>query len=231
MNPRNSVYRMLGTTRPYLFLDGNDAGAPPSGEGTPDYKALYEAAQATLATERAESAKRLANLQRTFQAEQDLHNQTKSALQTATGELETFKTNFANLETEKGKLSTEIEQLKGTSSKLQFELERKNLVLKDFPELAEFEGKGLLPAVENMEKASEIYKAFSENLAQVAENANRSFRKTTVPEVPTRKDETSVPKSSALLDKAKTLARQGKEQEYNEAMAEYNEALKQEGKA
>lgn len=64
--------------------------------------------------------------------------------------------------------SQELATLKSDHSALESTVARKNLVMSEFPELASFEAKGLLPTAEDEEKMKAAFGTFRETLAATA---------------------------------------------------------------
>jgi chromosome segregation ATPase len=213
-----------------LFDDNAATGGGTNEEGAKDYRALYEALQAKFSLETETFNKRLGGLQQTLQAEQNAHKQTKDTLASVQNEFTGLQKTKAELEAEKASLATEKENLFAQFTSTDTDLKRIKLVMEKFPNLASFEGKGLLPKVDDLSQAEKVYSEFQASLDQIAKNANVSAQRSGVPELPARKEEAK-PKSAELKKAATDHALHGRENEYNETMKEYYKVVEEESAA
>ena len=161
----------------------NAAGidADPTGQPTgptanqPDYKALYEAAQAEVASLKSEDwYKRFTGLQGLHQREQEKWKKDLSLLEALKTESETLKAQTSDFET---KHRTSLEELEAARSELgtkSSQLERLSTITKKYPHLLEFMGVDedgsefdLLPqgTGEDLEKALAAFSGRIEKLA------------------------------------------------------------------
>lgn len=167
-----------------MTLPSNDAGtaAEPTGETTtgttgsqPDYRALYEAAQAENAELKgADWYKRFTGLQGLYQREKEKWQNGQSLLEALKTENESLKTQFAEFD---GKQKSSLEELDTARSELEIknaQLERLSTITKKYPHLLEFMGVDeeggefdLLPqgTGEELEKALSAFAGRIEKLA------------------------------------------------------------------
>ena len=202
--------------------DPNAQTPPPAGNDQTDYKAQYVQLSAQIASGEYVPKNTYTGLQQTHEKTVLAHKADKdalSALQQAKDAAETAAKNLtAQLETEraeKEKAAKELEVTKVT-------LERRTLVMKDFPDLAALEGEGLLPQATIAELPA-ILKTFQEKLGGMQQQQNQQkFAGANQP--PAGKDSNVNQTAKQLLDEANTLVRQGKFAEYNVKLNEYYKA-------
>ena len=109
--------------------------------GTTDYKEKYEALQAELG----KKEKEYTGLQGTVQKKDDALKEAQGKLAELTGSSAKFQSDLEKLMTEKETLSTTLTEKEIALASSQTEAARAKLIMKEYPELAIFESRGLLP--------------------------------------------------------------------------------------
>lgn len=196
----------------------NGQSASGSGDAT-DYKALYETTQAKLSLSEAEWQKRHGNLQTTFQKEQDAHKQASTELLTTKQQLEQTSKGYEALTGEKTTLQAQLAEKESALSLKEAALARKNLIMKEYPNLISFEVNGLLPEAP-LDQLPERLGKFAESLQTVEKMAKENHQSGATPPAPASKDSTG--RTSAMAQKdANMAALKGDQTAYQQFFSEY----------
>jgi hypothetical protein len=141
--------------RPGFYFDADDGGAggaPPApepvvqaaaGTGTPqpDYKALYEQAQAEVKTLKSEEwHKRAIGWQQTYNDLKAKYDSDTSRLTVLDDEYKSTVAKLAEHENAVGVLRSELDQTKADLSNKSTKLERQEMIIREFPQLLPFMG-------------------------------------------------------------------------------------------
>lgn len=173
------------------------------------------------------TAERFKGLQTTFQKEQEKVTAAQEKITTLTDQVNAF-------EGEKATLTSQIADLTKTNQTHETELttlrtkeKRTKKIMLEYPELAVFEAKGLVPAAETDEDMDKIFKDFSEQVTDIQKKSAEQFgqgggRQTPPPKKKTEKS------SSDYLDLATKASLAGNGEEYEKNYDLYLEALNQE---
>jgi len=196
----------------------NGQSASGNGDAT-DYKVLYETTQAKLSLTEAEWQKRHGNLQTTFQEEQKAHKLASSELLTIKQQLEQTSKGYEALSGEKTTLQTQLAEKESAISLKDAALARKNLIMKEYPNLISFEVNGLLPEAP-LDQLPERLGKFAESLQTVEKMAKENHQAGATPPAPASKENTGRTSATAMKD-ANSAALKGDQKSYQEFFSEY----------
>jgi hypothetical protein len=143
--------------------------------GTIDYKAKYEEVQAELG----KKEKEYTGLQGTVQKKDDALKEAQGKLAELTGASAKFQSDLEKLMTEKETLSTTLTEKEIALVSSQTEAARAKLIMKEFPELAIFESKGLLPQTgpdDDEAKLKELFGNFKTTMDTLTGTASKQTK-------------------------------------------------------
>jgi hypothetical protein len=220
---------MFGKTTNVLFDEAGTGGAGSGNADTTDYKVLYETTIAAKAQADSEWQKRFGGLQATFQKEQEAKTQAVTELTTVRSMLETNTKTLETLTNEKSTLSTTVTEKEEAYNKAQAELQRKSLIMKDYPALIPFEVNGLLPQA-STEELPEKLKLFSESLGSIEAFAKQKHVEGGTPPDPASKAQGAERTAAAALKDAQSASIKGDVATYQTFYKEYLELSGKESK-
>ena len=143
--------------------------------GTIDYKAKYEELQAELT----KKEKDYTGLQGTVQKKDDALKEAQGKLAELTGSSAKFQSDLEKLMTEKETLSTTLTEKEIALASSQTEAARAKLIMKEYPELAIFESKGLLPQTgpdDTEDKLKEMFGNFKTTMDTLTGTASKKTK-------------------------------------------------------
>jgi len=216
--------------------DNAELGATSEQPNGPDLKALLALADRVQKGELIEVT-RYQGLQGTLAKEQ-------TAKQTAQQEAEAVRQQLAAEAQAKASLEAQISELSAFKQKAEPELTvkeqklvRLNLLINEFPGLAEFEKESLLPVGSTEEELRTKFTAFQTKISGLRQQQDKQFRAGSVPEgstTPTGQAGTSLPEGvsviAAMEREAWDLAFHGKQKEYDAKRAEIDALKAKQGK-
>lgn len=148
--------------------DPEDVNLEGTGEGTPEKKKSggTVSGEATVDWE-----KRYKGLQRTYDAQVAKFASLQEQYDQLVAEVEGERQKSKGHETEKQTLATSVQQLTAERDDLNkklathvFTQDRMKMILSEFPDLAQFEAKGLLPTADTLENLKPLLEAFRETM-------------------------------------------------------------------
>jgi len=143
--------------------------------GTTDYKAKYEEAQDLLT----KKEKEYTGLQGTVQKKDDALKEAQTKLSELTGSHAKVQSDLEKLMTEKETLSGTLTEKEIALASSQTEAARAKLIMKEFPELAIFESKGLLPQTgpdDDETKLKELFGNFKTTMDALTGSASKQTK-------------------------------------------------------
>lgn len=222
MDLSQGIFRSYGSQ---ICFAADDAGGGGSGSGDQtDWKAKFDGLNGQIASGQYVTQASYVTLQRNLET-------AVSERKTAQGELGTAQAKISLLsdtqEALQGKLTgleTEKAKLAGDVGARDAQLNRHNVIFKQFPGLAPFEADGLLPVPSGDKTLEDVLTAFQTKIAGISDQARTDYRKGDqgTPPAKAAGDEGKV--SKTLLGEANTLLGQGKLVEYNQKMDAYQAA-------
>ena len=144
-------------------------------KGTIDYKEKYESLQA----EYTKKVNEYTGLQKTVQNKDDALKEFKTKLADLTGTHAQAQSDLAKLMTEKETLATSLDEKDIALTSAQTEAARAKLIMKEFPELAIFESKGLLPQTgpdDTEDKLKEMFGNFKTTMDTLTGTASKKTK-------------------------------------------------------
>ena len=145
--------------------------------------------------------------------------------------LKELETSLSEKDASLAELQKMKEELEATAGSLKAKLERQNLILSEFPELVEFEAKGLLPTADDMDTLRERLETFKNTLGEIRKGAIEQELSGASPEPVEVAGEGDEKSPQLTLDEAwnkvTQLAGSGDQQAYEEAYSTYLDLLEQ----
>ena len=220
---------MLGKLTNVLFDESGAGGAGSGNSDSTDYKVLYDTTIAAKAQADAEWQKRFGGLQATYQKEQEAKTNAMTELTTVRSMLESNTKTLETLNTEKTTLTTQVTEKDQALSKAQAELQRKTLIMKDYPQLIAFEANGLLPDAPLEELPTKL-NLFRDSLGTIENAAKQQHNAGGTPPDPASKQQGAERTAAAALKDAQTASIKGDVGTYQTFYKEYLELSGKESK-
>ena len=182
--------------------------------GQQDWRKLYETLKTQSDKQIAEAEKRRTGLQSTYTKEQEAHKATQE-------ELETIRTQFEATDAEKNAAMSNLTTFQGSLTEKEKELEtlrkgkqRADLIFGQFPELASFEAKELLPDAPDVDALTTKFENFRAELGLVKEKSKKEFGSGSSV-LPNAKEDKVPDSITTLTNELSELAVTGKWKEYD----------------
>lgn len=216
---------------PHILFDADGKSGGGDGENgdQTNWQDKYEALKAEI-NEKYVPRTSYVSLQQNLQKAVDAKAEAEGIANDAQTKLVDLKSQFDGLNTEYESLKTSSADSVEKLAKLESGMSRTALILKDFPGLAAFEGKGLIPDA-TPEELPELLKKYQENLDEIQKEGRKDFKKGETPPPPPPVTPDGKKGSAALMEEALQLQREYKFDDYEKKMNEYYAAVQREEKA
>jgi len=200
-----------------------ESQTPVTPSNQPDFKAMYEDAQAKFLaaqTEAQTNMSRFVGMQGKYQTEKSKWESQMAQVKDLPTQLATTQEQFDKAQQEAQQLKEQLDLANSEAQVARLQADRLNIIVKEFPQLLQFEADGLLPDDSGDELRTKLT-AFSKRLTDIGGDAFKQMMIGASPASPTSAGQKS---ATDLWKEVGEALRTGNMAEYDKAYAAYLQA-------